>query len=297
MYSFEFPYLLLLIFVFVFSHFYLKEKTSAYYFPHLNIFNRNKKNNMFLNLLKYASIIFAIIALSSPIKRLDTQIIKKDGIDIVLNLDTSYSMRAIGFNENNQEQNRWIAVSYIVKDFIKKRINDNIALVVFGTSVMTASPLSFDKDAQNEIISYLDIGIVGEKTAMIDSLGASIKILKNSTSKSKVIVLLTDGEDTASIIPLSVIIKLANKYKIRIYTISISKRKIRILDQISKQTNAKTFVARNSDNLEHIYNEINNLEKTKIENNKIVLKEYFFFYPLLLSIMLLIVFLFLKNRS
>ncbi len=65
-----------------------------------------------------------------------------------------------------------------MKDFLPQRVNDNIGIVVFGTSVMMASPLSFDKEAQKSIIDYLEIGIIGDKTAMIDSLATSVNILK-----------------------------------------------------------------------------------------------------------------------
>lgn len=297
MYSFEYPYVFLFIIMFVISDLFFKEKVSSFYFPHLNILNKVSKSHYILNGLKYLGIFLAILALSSPIKKLDTQIIKNNGIDIVLNLDTSGSMRSIGFNKNNLEENRWLAVSNIVKDFIDKRNNDNIALVVFGSSVMTASPMSFDKEAQKQIISYLDIGIVGEKTAMIDSLASSINILKTSKSKSKIIVLLTDGRDTASEIPLSIVLKLAKKYSIKIYTILISKDNIRVLKKISSETKGKSYIAYNSNALEKIYNDINTLEKTNIDKNIIILKEYYFFYPLLLSIIALIFFIYLKNKD
>ena len=205
-------------------------------------------------------------------------------------------MKQRGFNLNNPNENRWMVISSIVKDFIQKRLNDNIALVVFGSSVMTASPLSFDKNAQMDILSYLDIGIVGNKTAMFDSLASAINILKNSKSKSKIIVLLSDGEDTASKIPISIIIKLAKKYKIKIYTILISNYKIPALENISKQSMGKSYLATNSLILEKIYEDINYLEKSSLNKNKVVLKEYYYSYPLFFSILMLFFFLIIKNR-
>jgi len=296
MYNFEYPYVLLLIFIFIFSFLFFKEKSSTFYFPHLELLSAANKGSSFLILLKYLIIVFALLSLASPIKTLKNHLIKDKGIDIVLNLDTSYSMKERGFNQENLSQNRWHVVSNIVKDFIKKRTNDNIALVVFGTSVMTASPISFDKEAQIDILSYLDIGIVGNKTAMIDSLASSINILKKSKSKSKIIVLLSDGEDTASTIPLNVVLKLSQKYKIKIYTISISQRKIRILDEIAEQSSGKSYLAKNAKALKLIYEDINRLEKSKLAKNKIMLKEYYFIYPLSFSILCLLLFLILRNR-
>ncbi|NQY24115.1 MAG: VWA domain-containing protein [Campylobacteraceae bacterium] len=295
MFEFEYPYVFSLIFIFIFCEYYCKEKSATFYFPQSNML---EKSSSFFNLkiLKYLILVLALLALASPIKKLNTVFIKNDGIDIVLSLDTSYSMKQRGFNLNNPNENRWNVISSIVKDFIQKRLNDNIALVVFGSSVMTASPLSFDKNAQMDILSYLDIGIVGNKTAMFDSLASAINILKSSKSKSKIIVLLSDGEDTASKIPISIIIKLAKKYKIKIYTILISNYKIPALEHISKQSMGKSYLATNSLILEKIYEDINYLEKSSLNKNKIVLKEYYYFYPLFFSILMLFFFLIIKNR-
>lgn len=297
MYSFEYPYVLLTIFIFILCHYFCKEKTSTYYLPHLSIYKKVSKQTLLITFLKFATISFALFALSSPFKSLDTKLIKDDGLDIILSLDSSSSMRAIGFNQNDLEENRWQVVSSIVKDFILTRVNDNIGLVIFGTSVMTASPLSYDKETQSEIIKYLDIGVVGAKTAMIDSIASSTNILKTSKAKSKIIILLTDGEDTASSIPLSIAIKLAIKHKVKIYSIGIGESNTRILKYISSQTNGKTFQANNSDDLKKIYDEINQLEKSKINKNKIILKEYLYNYPLLASLFCLIALVFIKNRE
>jgi len=278
--------------------FLCKNKTATYYIPHLNIFNQSKKTNTALTtILKYITIISAIIALSSPYEKLQTLNIKKDGLDIVLSLDTSGSMRQIGLNEEDVEQNRWDVVRDIVEEFIPKRINDNIAIVVFGTSVMTASPLSFDKNAQAKIIKHLDIGVAGDKTALIDSIAGSINILKNSKAKSKIIIALTDGEDTASIIPLQVVINLIKKHNIKIYAIGIGESNKRVLNQLSQASQGKAFYANSKDNLELIYKEINKLEKSKIEQNKIIMKDYFYMYFLYISIFSIFFYIYYKNQN
>ncbi|RXJ65550.1 VWA domain-containing protein [Halarcobacter ebronensis] len=296
--KFEYPYLLLLILLFIFCSIFCKAKIPTYIMPHLNIFEQSRHKSLLLTtILKYLVIFCSIIALSSPYKQLDTQIIKNDGIDIVLSLDTSGSMNEKGLNTENQNENRFNVVKDIVKDFIPKRVNDNIAIVVFGTSVMMATPLSFDKEAQKEIVDYLEVGIVGDRTAMIDSLASSVNILKTSKAKSKIVILLSDGEDNASNIPLEVVIKLLEKYSIKVYTVGIGNSNKIILNQISKATNGKSYIAYSKDDLRDIYNEIDSLEKSKIESNKITLKEYLFFYPLFLAIISLILYIYLKNRE
>lgn len=296
--KFEFPYLLLLIIPFILCSFYCKAKIPTYIIPHLNIFEQNAQGSTYiLTILKYLTLILAITSLASPYKQLDTQIIKNDGIDIVLSLDTSGSMKELGLNANNQDEDRFTVVKDIVKDFIPRRVNDNISIIVFGNSVMMATPLSFDKEAQKSIIDYLEVGIVGDKTAMIDSLATSVNILKSSKAKSKVVILLSDGQDNSSKIPLEVILKLLKKYSIKVYTIGIGSSNKIILNEIAKQTNGKAYTAYSKDDLTDIYTQIDQLEKSEIENNKITLKEYLFFYPLFLAIISLILYIFLKNRD
>lgn len=295
--SFEYPYVLLLFLLFMLCAKFCKAKVRSYYMPHLDIYEKATTiNSSLVSLLKWLSILLAIIALASPIKEHNSINTKQDGVDMVLSLDTSGSMRQIGFNPNEPEQNRWQVVQTIVNDFIKKRVNDNIGLVVFGSSVMTASPLSYDKKAQTRILNSLRIGIVGDKTALINSIATSINILKNRETKSKIIIAITDGEDTASSIPLEVVSKLAKKYNIKIYTIAIGARNIYTIKQLSSATKGKTFRVNSKRELEEVYEIIDNLEKSKIEKNKLVLKEYYFFYPLLFSFLFLLFFIYLKNR-
>ena len=295
--KFEYPYLLLLLLLFMICAKYCKAKVESYYMPHLEIFESSKNlQGAFISILKWITIIFAIIALSSPIKELDIIKNKKDGIDMIVSLDTSGSMRERGFNPSNVNQNRWQVVQEIVNDFISTRVNDNIGIVVFGTSVMTASPLSYDKKAQTKIIESLSIGIVGDKTALINSIATSINILKQKETKTKIIIAITDGEDTASNIPLSIVVKLAKKYNIKIYTIAIGRANTNTLNQLSSTTGGKTFVAYTKDDLQGIYKIINKLEKSKIDQNKIIVKEYYFFYPLILSFLSLLFFVYFKNK-
>jgi len=294
----EYPYVLLLIFVFILCSILCKAKSPTYYIPHLNIFQKsNQKSNLVMNLLKYLIIILSILALSSPIKEKDTQLIKNDGINILLNLDASGSMKHRDLDKNNMNKNRFDVVKDIVKDFISKRKNDNIGLVIFGDSVMMASPLSFDKNAQKEIIDYLEVEMAGNKTALLDSIARSVNILKEQKAKSNVIIVLSDGEDTSSKIPLKVVVKLLKKYSVKAYTIGIGNSNKYVLNQISTQSNAKSYTAYSKNDLIAIYEDINKLEKSKIDQNKIVLKDYLFFYPLFFAIFFLIIFIYLKNKE
>ena len=295
--TFEYPYFILLIILFVICSIYCKAKTPTYLIPHLNIFQfANQKSMFVINILKYIVIIFSIIALASPIKINDTIMLKNNGINILLNLDASGSMKEQDL-DNNYSKNRFEVVKEIVKEFMSKRVADNIGVVLFGDSVLIASPLSFDKEAQKQIIDYLDVEMAGQKTALIDSLAASINILKEQKAKSNIIILLSDGEDNASKIPLDVIIKLLNKYNIKAYTIGIGDFNQNILYKISKESNAKSYTAMSKEDLLMIYEDINKLEKSQIDQNKIILKDYLFFYPLFIAVLSLILLIYLRNKE
>lgn len=295
--SFEYPYLLLLVLLFILCSIFCKAKAPTYLVPHLNIFQKSNQNsNIFISSLKWLVISFSIIALASPIKTLDHQIIKNDGVNILLNLDASGSMKYKDLDRTN-EKTRFDVVKEIVRDFIDKRVNDNIGLVVFGDSVMMASPLSFDKNAQKEILSYLEVEMLGSKTAMIDSLASSINILKEKESKSNIIILLSDGEDNISKIPLSIIIKMLKKYNVKAYTVGIGNANKLALSNIAQSSNAKYYQAFSKEDLALIYEDINKLEKSKIDQNKVILKEYLFFYPLFIAVFCLIILIYLKNKE
>lgn len=296
--SFEYPYFLLVILIFLVCSIYCKAQTPSYLMPHLHIFQKsNLKSSILINVLKYIVVIFSIIALASPIKKQDTQLIKNDGINIILNLDASGSMKYRDLDRTDRTKNRFDVVKEIVKDFIVKREADNIGLVVFGDSVMMASPLSFDKQAQKEIINYLEVEMAGSKTALIDSIASSINILKDKEAKSNVIILLSDGEDTASKIPLKVVIRLLKKYNIKVYTVGIGNANKLALEQIAQESKAKAYTAFSKSDLTKIYEDINKLEKSKIDQNKVVLKEYLFFYPLFIASLCLILLVFLRNKE
>ncbi len=121
-FTFEYPYFLLLIVLFIICSIYCKAKTPTYLIPHLNIFKfANQKSMIFINSLKYLVIIFSILALASPVKINDTILLKNDGVNILLNLDASGSMKERDLDEN-YSKNRFEVVKDIVKDFMDKEV-------------------------------------------------------------------------------------------------------------------------------------------------------------------------------
>jgi len=278
--SFEYPIAFIIPVVYIICKIFCPAKTEALIFPKATYFNDIKNKFSFLELL---IIILLSTALASPIK---TKIIKTSngyGYDIVTILDTSGSMGEFSKIENAKA---------IISDFAKKRKNDRIALVVFGNIAYIASPLTFDKKSFDEILKRIYVGIAGGKTAIYDALFLSSTLFKNSHAKNKIAILITDGKDNSSITPLEIALKKLKKEHIKVYTIGLGPDvDASILKKIAKETNGKFFYLTNAEKLKEVYAQINRLEKSKVANNILIQKKYFFIYPLGAAIVLFIIFL------
>ncbi len=298
---FLYPMAFILIPVFITCAKFCPPKSGAIIFPtfkFLNQINIIEKN--WTSIFKWLAIIFLIVTMASPYKILTLKSDPKVGLNIALVLDTSDSMRAGGFHENNPVLNRFEVVKKIVMDFITKREGDNLGLVVFAEYAFVASPLTFDREILREIVGNMHIGIAGKSTALYDSIGQSVSLLKDENNSTNIAIILTDGINTAGNIKLEDAIKLAKKYKIKIYTIGIG-REGEInpfeLEEIAVSTGGQFFIARSNRELEEIYNQIDLLEKREIKDREHEIKEYLYFYPLLLSLIFLTFAIVIKNKN
>lgn len=297
-FQFEYSYFLILIPIYTFIVFYFKVKEQSYYIPNIiGVIPSAKKQKKIKNLLKYFIIISAIISLASPIEIKHPIDKSRHTLEIVLSIDTSGSMSLNGLNELDYNQTRLDVVKDVVKKFIDKRKKDRIGLVVFGDKSSVASPLSYNNEVPLNIVDKITIGIVGKSTALIDSIVQATKLLKNGFSSSKLIILLSDGDDTASKVPLEVALKIAKKYKIKIYTISIGESNNNLLGLISKESGAKSFIATNQKDLKEVYTSIAELEATTFNSKKVKTIDYLYKYPLFFSLFCMLILTFLVKKS
>jgi Ca-activated chloride channel family protein len=224
-----------------------------------------------------------IVALARPQTRNDEELKTGEGIDIVLCLDVSGSMRAQDLLPNRLE-----AAKQVAAEFIDLRPTDRIGVVIFAGESFTLVPLTTDKNILKSQLYNIQLGVLEDGTAIGDGLGVSVDRLKNSTIKSKVIILLTDGENSGGLISPLVGKDMATANNIRVYSIGvgtegyapvpvangpngaiIEQRKVNIdeklLRQISEETGGLYFRARDNESLKGIYSEIDKLEKSRIE--------------------------------
>ena len=286
MFSLVYPYVLLLLPLFILLHRYKSQKQNSYCMPHIRwLINKPNPKRSLDTFLLWNMLSLAIVALAYPvyIKRINT--VKNDALDIVLALDTSGSMGLYGFNPKDYNQTRLDVVKEVVSGFIDKRTSDKLGLVVFGTHSSIASPLSFDEKAQKEIVEGLRIGALGKSTALVDALVSSVKLLKGSQRRSKVIILLSDGEDSSSVAPLNIALKLAAKYHIKIYTILIDKTQSNMMKLIAKASHTPHFEAKSKADLDAVYTQIDTLEKSQLSYKSITMPQSIYGYFLLLSLL------------
>jgi Ca-activated chloride channel family protein len=241
-----------------------------------------------------------VIAIMSPVKDIELEVKPKMGRDIALVLDASNSMSARGFDATHAMASRFDAVQDIVNDFIKNRGNDNLGIVVFGAFSFIASPLTYDHHILKQVVAQLYISMAGKFTALYEALAQSVNLLKNSTAKSKIAILLTDGHNTSdSKISLQVAIDLAKKEGVKVYTIGIgSAREYNraVLDKIAKETGGIAYGAKNISQLKAIYAEIDSLEKSEIKTDSYTYKTYYYYLPLFVAFISLLLYIFLRNK-
>ena len=239
-------------------------------------------------ILRFIAITLFIIAFARPQEGHKRTEILSQGVDIVLAIDTSGSMQALDFKKNETQVTRLSVVKDVVAEFVKNREMDRIGMVVFGANAFTQCPLTLD---QNILLSFLDklkIGMAGDATAIGSAIGISARRLKDLKSKSKVIILLTDGRNNSGAISPLQAAEIAKSLGIKVYTIGVGKRgkapflvdsifgkrliyqnvdiDEEVLNKISKMTDAKYFRATDLKSLKDIYKQIDLLEKSEVKS-------------------------------
>jgi len=232
-----------------------------------------------LRLLAVSSLIFA---LARPQTRNDEQLVNGEGIDIVLCLDISGSMLATDFTPNRME-----AAKAVAGEFIDNRPTDRIGLVIFSGESFTMCPLTTDRSVLKTQLNNVQSGLLEDGTAIGSGLATGVDRLRNSPSKSKVIILLTDGENNGGLIDPNSAKEIAKSVGVRVYTVGMGtegfamvpfqtangvvmqREKVNIdeklLTQIAQETGGKYYRAKDNESLHSIYSEIDHLEKSRIE--------------------------------
>ncbi|GHT82651.1 aerotolerance protein BatA [Bacteroidia bacterium] len=270
------------------------QRGSRYYLQHLPF------------VLRCVALSFIFAALARPQSSTKSENIHTEGIDIVLALDISSSMLAQDFKPDRLQ-----AAKDIGTQFIAERITDRIGLVVFSGESFTQCPLTTDRVTLVNLLKDVECGMIEDGTAIGNGLATAVTRLKDSKSVSRVVILLTDGVNNRGEVAPITAAEIAKTYGIRVYTIGVGSlgtapypmmtpfgvqmQQVPVeidedmLRKIAEMTNGKYFRATSNTKLLEIYNEINQLEKAKIEVDSLThLKEEFVPYALIALLCLLL---------
>jgi len=274
--------------------------TTTYFLKHRITWRVRYRHLPFI--FRCIGLLFLILALARPQQKFTEEKTKGEGIDIVLCFDISGSM-----TERDILPNRLEAAKEVASDFVSKRPGDRIGIVIFSSQSFTLCPITTDHRTVINQINNIENGYLNvEGTAIGSGLATSVDRLRVSKSKSKIVVLLTDGVDFGGIVPPDMAKEMAKLYSVKVYTIGIGseremevpvetpfgteteKRKLefneRLLKSLATETGGQYFHAVDRESLANIYSSIDKLEKSDVELTKYDRFTDKFIYPLLIGL-------------
>jgi Ca-activated chloride channel homolog len=289
--------------------------------PILNI--TRARTGDFLSSLRWLVLGLFVIALAQPrLSRSETKV-KASGVDIVAVLDLSNSMNSEDFEAGGQPVNRFNMARKVLKGFIEKRPNDRIGLVVFGPQAFIAAPLTLDHDFLTAHLDRLKIGDINPNgTAIGSGLTTALNRLREMQSKSKIVILMTDGDNNAGKISPLTAAEAAEALKVKVYTIGVGKpgaspmpvgrdlftgqiirRSVHFdmdentLKQMADRTGGKYYRADSTEQFEAIYAEIDKLEKTDKEVTKFTQHRELFMWAITPGVAILLLEILLRHTK
>ena len=256
-----------------------KKNGLAHPFPHLHFFGTVTRWRNLHRLLSVLIIVLMVMALATPITINYDDPRNRHGIDIVLSLDGSGSMNASGFSHENPRASRFEIVQKIARDFIMKRTQDNVGIVMFGDFAFIATPITYEKAIISEMIGYLTQGMAGQNTAIGEGIAMGGRALRDSKAHTKVIILLTDGEHNSGSISPKEAMRMVQHQHTKLYTIGIGEKgefDSPLLQHLAHEGGGKFFAASNEKELQSIYDTIDTLERSPIKSDQHTLKEQYY---------------------
>lgn len=320
--NFAYPWLLwlLLLLPLMIAWYVLRQKQqqSALKLSTLSIYKKQSTvQNTFIHLpfvIRLLTVTLLILAIARPQSKNDEERVEGEGIDIMLCMDVSGSMLAEDFTPNRMEAAKEVAVK-----FIEGRKTDRIGLVIFSGESFTQCPLTTDHGVLISQVYGVRSGVLQDGTAIGSGLATGVERLKKSESKSKVVILLTDGENNGGLIDPATAMEIAKTFNVKVYTIGVgtegfatmpqqsagggitrTQEKVNIdeklLKEIARQTGGAYFRATDNESLQNIYSQIDQLEKTKIETSRFAKYAEEFYWLAIAAAVLLLIELWLRYK-
>ncbi|MCK5810348.1 MAG: VWA domain-containing protein [Cocleimonas sp.] len=317
---FEWSWLFLLIPLPILLRLLIKPVTQvreqALQVPFLRDFNdapaTSRANNFswLIMLLSMIAWLALVTAVARPVMVGESISLPVKGRNIMLAIDLSGSMREQDYRVGNQWVDRLTATKFVASEFIERRKGDRIGLILFGDQAYLQAPLTFDRETIKKLLNESALGLAGQKTAIGDAIGLGVKRLRDQDDNEHVLILLTDGENTAGNVGVYEAAEVASQQNIKIYTVGIGADSSQSLDffqrssldegtlkKIAEMTKGKYFRARDTLEFQRIYEELDRLEPIVREQEEWRPRIDLFYLPLAISLLLFGIAIVLRNRS
>jgi len=286
---------------------------AALRIPFMSDFNnvsssqKNTRKKPLLFILAICAWCLLIVAAMRPQFLGESVELPVSGRDLMMAVDLSGSMQAQDFKVQGKTVNRLVATKFVASRFIEQRVGDRIGLILFGRQAYLQTPLTFDRKTVKTLLLESEIGLAGKETAIGDAIGLAIKRLKDKSKNSRVLILLTDGANTAGEIEPVKAAELAALNDLKIYTIGIGADEMirqsffgtqrinpsadldeKTLTAIATKTGGRYFRARDTKELEKIYSILNTLEPTEKESQHFRPISALYYWPLGAALILML---------
>jgi Ca-activated chloride channel family protein len=238
------------------------------------------RSGAFLAALRWLALVLFIVALAQPRLTKSETTVRASGVDIAVAIDLSGSMQAPDFELHGRPANRLVMAKEVLKEFINKRPNDRIGIVAFAAQAYIATPLTLDHSFLLKNLERLQLGMIDwRQTAIGSGLGTAVNRLRDLKSKSKIAILMTDGQNNAGKLDPMTVAEAAQALHVKVYTIGVGRHELGggpnadVIDEdalrkIAEMTGGKYYLADNTRKFHEIYDEIDRLEKTEAEVKK-----------------------------
>lgn len=260
--------------------------------------------------------ILFVVAAARPVWIGEPILLEKEARNIVLTLDVSGSMEEQDFDIKGQPLTRLEMVKQLAEDFIQRRKGDNLGLVIFGSEAYTYAPLSPDTKTLTGLMDEIGIGIAGNQTAMGDALALAVQTAASVPEKARIVILMSDGFANAGVVQVKEALQIAQKANVKVYTVGIGSDRKTIQDffgfvqinpsldldeetlrQVAKETGGQYFRAKTSADLKKIYELIDELETTQIEETTIRPRKEMAYYFVLAGLGLWLLSFLIRRRA
>ncbi|MDT0594719.1 vWA domain-containing protein [Glaciecola petra] len=283
-----------------------QESQAALYFPHVQLLSKQAENKqkrslwrLFLLSLIWISL---VISAARPMWFGEPISIPSEGRDLMMAVDLSGSMQQTDMQVNGKLVDRLEMVKSVMDDFVERRVGDRLGLILFADTAYLQTPLTFDRATVNQLLKESVIGLVGDSTAIGDAIGLAVKRFTQKERSNRVLILLTDGRNTAGNISVEQALDLAIANEVTIYSIGVGADELiqnsvfgrrainpsldldeRTLVTISKETGGEYFRARNAQELSQIYAILDKLEPIEGAEQTLRPRKELFYIPLMFS--------------